>query len=160
MSSHLSHNTHTPCPHDARRIPIINHQHQSSINNTITNNRIFTIAPEAYPLFSFSSSYKMMSEEMYASASFQKHVAGVIRTVNTAVGMLGPDLAPLAEILKKLGKRHKGYGVLEAHYSVVGQALIETLAAALQDAFTDEVKAAWVDVWGVISGAMIEGAAY
>jgi len=102
----------------------------------------------------------MMSEEMYASASFQKHIAGVIRTVNTAVGMLGPDLAPLADILKKLGKRHEGYGVLEAHYAVVGQALIETLAAALQDAFTDEVKAAWVDVWGVISGAMIEGAAY
>ncbi len=102
----------------------------------------------------------MMSEEMYESAKFKKHTAGVIKTVNTAVGMLGPDLTPLVKVLKGLGKRHVKYGVLEAHYAVVGQALIETLAAALQDAFTDEVKAAWVDVWGVISGTMIEGAEY
>lgn len=97
---------------------------------------------------------------MYESAKFKKHAAGVIRTVNTAVGMLSPDLAPLAEILKKLGKRHSGYGVLEPHYAVVGQALIETLATALGDEFTDEVKAAWVDVYDVISKSMIEGAGY
>ena len=97
---------------------------------------------------------------MYASSKFKKHAAGVISTVNTAVGMLGPDLAPLVDILKKLGKRHAGYGVLEPHYAVVGQALIETLEAALGDAFTDEVKAAWLDVYGVISSTMIEGAAY
>ena len=123
-------------------------------------NSIFTIAPQVYPLFSFSKDNEMMSDAMYENPKFKKHAAGVIRTVNTAVGMLGPDLAPLVKILHGLGKKHVGYGVLEAHYAVVGQALIETLAAALGEAFTDEVKAAWVDVYGVISGAMIEGAAY
>ena len=97
---------------------------------------------------------------MYESPSFKKHAGSVISTVNTAVGMLGPDLAPLADVLKKLGKRHAGYGVLEPHYSVVGEALIDTLSTALQSAFTDEVKAAWLEIWGIISSTMIEGAEY
>lgn len=80
--------------------------------------------------------------------------------MNVAVGMLGPDLSPLVDILKKLGRKHKIYGVLEAHYGIVGQALIQTLAAAMGDSFSDEVKAAWVEVWGVISSTMIEGAGY
>ena len=74
--------------------------------------------------------------------------------------MLGPDLSPLADILKGLGRKHKVYGVLEAHYDIVGQALIQTLSVAMADAFTDEVKAAWGEVWGVISSTMIEGAGY
>ena len=97
---------------------------------------------------------------MFENPRFKKHAKGVVGTVNKAVGMLGPDLSPLVEILKKLGKRHKGYGVLEAHYPVVGQALIETLDAALGDKFTEDVKAAWLEIWGVISSTMIAGAEY
>uniref|UniRef100_A0A7S3QJH8 Globin domain-containing protein n=2 Tax=Chaetoceros debilis TaxID=122233 RepID=A0A7S3QJH8_9STRA len=121
---------------------------------------IFTIAPEAYGLFSFSKDYDIMSNELFASQKFKKHAAGVIGTVNVAVGMLGPDLSPLADILKGLGRKHKVYGVLEAHYDIVGQALIQTLSDAMADAFSDEVKAAWGEVWGVISSTMIEGAGY
>ena len=102
----------------------------------------------------------MMSDEMYASPAFKKHASGVISTVNTAVGMLGPDLSPLVDVLKQLGRTHKDYGVLEPHYAVVGQALIETLDAALGDAFTDEVKNAWLEIWGVIKDTMIAGAEY
>jgi len=121
---------------------------------------MFTIAPQVYPLFSFSKDTEILSDAMFENPKFKKHAAGVIRTVNKAVCMLGSDLAPLVKTLHGLGKRHVKYGVLEAHYPIVGQALIETLAAAMGEAFTDEVKAAWVDVYGVISGAMIEGAAY
>eukprot|EP00979_Chaetoceros_neogracilis_P012105 scaffold3111_cov263-Chaetoceros_neogracile.AAC.12 len=122
--------------------------------------RIFTIAPEAYALFSFAEDNEMFSEGMYESPKFKKHAAGVIRTVNVAVGMLGPDLSELADILKKLGKRHKGYKVVEAHYPVVGQALIETLDAAMGEKFTEDVKAAWLEIWGIISSTMIAGAEY
>jgi len=101
-----------------------------------------------------------MSEGMYECPKFKKHAAGVIRTVNTAVGMLGPDLSALADVLKALGKKHVKYGVLEAHYAVVGQALIETLAAAMGDKFTADVKAAWLSIWGIISSTMIAGADY
>mmetsp|Transcript_7557 Transcript_7557/g.8649 ORF Transcript_7557/g.8649 Transcript_7557/m.8649 type:complete len:98 (-) Transcript_7557:1356-1649(-) len=97
---------------------------------------------------------------MYSDPSFKKHAAGVIATVNVAVGMLDPDLDGLLDVLRKLGRKHKVYGVLEAHYPVVGEALIGTLNDALGDAFTDDVKAAWVDLYGVISNTMIEGAGY
>lgn len=102
----------------------------------------------------------MNSEEMFASPKFIKQYTATLQTVDAAVGMLGADLAPLVDILKKLGKRHVAYGVLEAHYPIVGQALIETLEAALGDKFTDDVKAAWVEIYGIISSTMIEGAAY
>jgi hemoglobin-like flavoprotein len=102
----------------------------------------------------------MMSEEMYESPKFKKHAAGVVGTVNTAVNMLGPDLSPLVDVLKALGKKHVKYGVVEAHYAVVGQALIETLDAAMSDKFTADVKAAWLEIWGIISSTMIAGADY
>lgn len=101
-----------------------------------------------------------MSDELFASPALKKHAKGVISTVNTAVGMLEPDLDGLVAILKKLGRTHKIYGIVEAHYPVVGQALLETLNDALGEAFTPDVKAAWTEIYGVISSTMIAGAGY
>mmetsp|Transcript_10147 Transcript_10147/g.14343 ORF Transcript_10147/g.14343 Transcript_10147/m.14343 type:complete len:152 (+) Transcript_10147:105-560(+) len=122
--------------------------------------KIFTIAPEAQSLFPFAKNYAHMSEEMFKSKRFKHHAKGVISTVNVAVSMLGPDLEPLVKILKDLGKKHVQYGVLKPHYEIVGQALIETLAAAMGDKFTNDVKNAWISVYDVISSTMIEGAGY
>ncbi len=101
-----------------------------------------------------------MAEEMFADPAFKAHASKVISTVNTAVGMLQPDLDGLVKVLKELGKKHKRYGVLEAHYAVVGEALIGTLSDALGEAFDADVKAAWVELYGVISTTMISGAEY
>jgi nitric oxide dioxygenase len=119
--------------------------------------RIFAIEPAAQDLFKFAKDFEPRSEELFASPRLIKHGKGVIKTVNTAVGMLGPDLAPLVGVLQALGKRHAKYGVAEEHFPLVGQALIETLTAAMGDAFTDEVKAAWVEIYGVIQEQMIVG---
>ena len=120
--------------------------------------RIFTIAPEALGLFSFGKEYKEVSEDMYASVGFKKHAKGVISTVNTAVGMLDNEMDPLVKVLKDLGKRHAGYGVVDAHYPVVGQALLETLSDAMGEKFTPEVEGAWKEIYGVISETMMDGA--
>ena len=66
----------------------------------------------------------------------------------------------LVTILKKLGLKHKAYGVIPPHYDVVGQALIGTLGDAMGEKFTEEVKSAWVEIYGVISSTMIEGGGY
>ena len=97
---------------------------------------------------------------MFDSNKFKKHAAGVIRMLNKAIEMLGPDMDPLLKILKGLGKRHAGYGVKKEHYPVIGQALIETLDDAMGDDFTDEVKSTWVEVWTIISATMMEGSDY
>lgn len=98
---------------------------------------------------------------MFNNPMLKKHAKGVIATVNAAVGMLeSGDMDTLVKVLKDLGAKHVNYGVLKEHYDIVGEALIGTLNDALGDEFNADVKAAWEEIYGVISSTMIEGAAY
>ena len=64
----------------------------------------------------------------------------------------------LMPVLRGLGARHAGYGVKEAHYATVGEALVDTLREGLGAAFTPEVCDAWIMAYGVIARTMQEGA--
>lgn len=75
--------------------------------------------------------------------------------LGTAVRTLD-NLDILVPIVQRLGQRHVGYGVKEGHYETVGTALIDTLEKGLGEAFTDEVRAAWVTVYGILSTTMID----
>ena len=66
--------------------------------------------------------------------------------------------AILLPVLRQLGARHVGYGVKERHYVAVGGALIRTLEQGLGVAFTDDVRQAWTELYGVISSTMIDAA--
>lgn len=80
------------------------------------------------------------------------------------MGMIGSALtlldrpAALGTVLRLLGTRHQGYGVQDKHYATVGGALIKTLEQGLGDAFTSEVRGAWIELYAVISRTMLEGA--
>ena len=52
-------------------------------------------------------------------------------------------------------RRHAGYGVQDAVYQSVGAALLKTLGQGLGADFTADTKAAWTDVYDVLSGTMI-----
>ncbi|ULH18338.1 globin domain-containing protein (plasmid) [Deinococcus sp. KNUC1210] len=56
--------------------------------------------------------------------------------------------------LRKLGERHAGYGVTDAHYDTVGAALLWTLEQGLGPAFTPEVRNAWTAVYVLVSDTM------
>jgi hemoglobin-like flavoprotein len=60
--------------------------------------------------------------------------------------------------VQELGRRHGGYGVKDTHYQPVGEALIWTLDKGLGEAFTPEVKGAWVAAYTTLAGVM-KGAA-
>jgi hemoglobin-like flavoprotein len=62
----------------------------------------------------------------------------------------------LATPLSKLGARHVTYGVRDEHYATVGTALMKTLQQSLGDAFTDEVRAAWGELYASLSGTMMK----
>lgn len=68
------------------------------------------------------------------------------------------QLEALAPTLADLGRRHAAYGVRDADYDTVAQALLWTLEQGLGDGFTPEVRAAWAAVYGVFAGAMKAGA--
>lgn len=64
----------------------------------------------------------------------------------------------LESLLRNLGARHAGYGVEEHDYEAVGMALIWTLEQGLGDAFTSEVRNAWVAVYEFFAREMKAGA--
>lgn len=80
------------------------------------------------------------------------------------MGMLGSAISLLDQpnsllpALRSLGRRHGAYGVQDAHYAVVGRALIDTLAQVLGDDFTPATRAAWTETYGFIAQVMMEAA--
>ena len=60
--------------------------------------------------------------------------------------------------LRMLGERHGRYGVRDEHYDTVAEALLWTLQKGLGEAFTPEVKEAWVAAYGVLSSTMKDAA--
>ncbi len=69
------------------------------------------------------------------------------------------DLNALVPVVQALGARHAGYGVVDKDYDTVGEAFLWTLGQGLGDAFDDELKAAWTEVYGVLAGVMKEAQA-
>ena len=63
-------------------------------------------------------------------------------------------LDQLIPVVEGLGRRHAGYGVLDAHYDTVGSALLWTLEMGLGRAFTADVKEAWATVYGLLATTM------
>ena len=62
-------------------------------------------------------------------------------------------------MLEELGRRHAAYGVRDADYDTVGAALLGTLGDAHGAAFDAELRAAWAAAYGLVAGAMRDGAA-
>jgi PAS domain S-box-containing protein len=68
------------------------------------------------------------------------------------------QLDRIVPAVQSLGRRHVGYGVRNGDYDTVGAALLWTLEQGLGDAFDDEVKEAWTNVYGVLAAAMMGAA--
>jgi hemoglobin-like flavoprotein len=65
------------------------------------------------------------------------------------------DLVPY---LEALGLRHVRYGVQPAHYPIVGQTLLASLAQVAGEHWTDEYEGAWARAYTFAAEAMQTGA--
>ena len=74
--------------------------------------------------------------------------------INTVVVNLD-QLDTVVPAIQDLGKRHAAYGVKNADYAKVGEALIWTLQTGLGDKFTKQTKAAWLQAYAILSQTMI-----
>ena len=101
--------------------------------------RLFETNPEIKPLF---------------KGDLESQGEQLMDMIGTAVAGLD-DLEKLIPILQELGARHRKYGVEVSHYGAVAEALIWTLEQGLADAFTPDIRAAWVNVYGVLAETMI-----
>jgi hemoglobin-like flavoprotein len=105
--------------------------------------RLFELDPALRPLFRID-----MKEQG------RKLIAMIV----TAVGNLD-RLDDIVPAVRDLGKRHAGYGVLDAHYDTVANALLWTLDQRLGADFTSDTKAAWIACYSVLAGEMKAAAA-
>lgn len=104
--------------------------------------KLFELDPELKPLF---------------KGDMKEQGAKLMKMINTAVNSLD-RLGEIVPAVQDLGRRHIKYGIKDADYDVVGEALIWTLDAGLGDAFTEEVKAAWLETYTILATTM-KGAA-
>lgn len=68
------------------------------------------------------------------------------------------DISELEESLLALGVRHRRLGVADEDYAIVRECLLATLEEGLGEAFTGEIRAAWVEAYEIIASIMIRGA--
>ncbi len=104
--------------------------------------RLFDIAPPLRPLF---------RGDMTAQG------AKLMAMLATAVANLD-RLDSILPAVRALGARHAGYGVQDADYGAVAEALLWTLAQALGEAFTEDAQAAWVAAYMLLAGQMQDAA--
>lgn len=100
--------------------------------------QLFEIAPEVKPLF--KGDMKTQGDKL-------------MKMLNIAVNSLN-NLGQIVPIVEESGRRHAGYGVKDAHYQKVAEALLWTLEKGLGEAFTEEVKHAWIAVYVLLSTVM------
>jgi hemoglobin-like flavoprotein len=117
--------------------------------------RLFELRPDYRRLF---------PDDMTA----QKHkllrmLAFVLRAVDWTDEQWRGDVAPdedLMLVVLALGRRHsKLYQIPDESYGVVGEALLWTLGYGLGDAFTEDVKRAWTELYTSLARTMRMGGA-
>ena len=74
----------------------------------------------------------------------------LMQMLSVAVHALN-NLDSIIPAIQAMGQRHVGYGVTMEHYAVVGEALIWTLEKGLGEAFTAEVKEAWIALYALVT---------
>jgi hemoglobin-like flavoprotein len=106
--------------------------------------RLFAVAPAVRPLFAGSDMKRQQAMLLSALVLLRKSLRDLERVVPT---------------LRNLGARHVAYGAKAEHYPVVGEVLIGAMATVAGEAWEPRFEAAWTEAFGVVAGAMLEGAA-
>lgn len=103
-------------------------------------NRLFELAPTLRSLFP-----ETLSEQK------EKFISMLVVVV---AGLNEPDM--LVPIIRSMGSRHARYQVRPEHYTIVGEALLWSLAQGLGEEFTAEGEEAWRAVYGMMASLMLE----
>jgi hemoglobin-like flavoprotein len=74
---------------------------------------------------------------------------GILHVLDVAVNQLG-YMNGLKPVLRNIGERHASHGIEPADYAMVGCALLAVMSQRLGVLFTEEVREAWVAVYGML----------
>jgi len=104
--------------------------------------RLFEIAPQVRPLFRVDLTQQ------------SRKLLDMLTTIVSAID----NFEALRPRLEDLGHKHIAYGAKPEHYDALRVALLWAMGAALDLEFDKETRAAWGELLGMVSGAMIAGA--
>ncbi len=104
--------------------------------------RALSTTPELTAMFT--------SDPVVQRARFAAELAEIVRSIRS--------LDNLASTARPLGARHRGYGVRAAHYRLMGDALLASLAAASGDRWSTEIEEAWTMAYNLTAEIMMMGA--
>jgi len=68
------------------------------------------------------------------------------------------NVANLVPYLEDLGRDHRKFGAVAAHYPAVGEALLTTLRHFSGDSWTQQLHDDWAAAYGIVAGAMVAAA--
>ncbi|WP_308379972.1 globin domain-containing protein [Streptomyces sp. ISL-43] len=68
------------------------------------------------------------------------------------------DPESLVRFCGHLGRDHRKFGTLSAHFPAVGECLLASLARFAGPAWTEDIAAAWTKAYGAVAGVMISAA--
>lgn len=120
--------------------------------------KVVPIAPQAATLF-YTRLFELDPKlKILFKSNMTEQGQKLMAMITTAVNSLD-QLERIAPAVQAMGRRHVGYGVEEAHYDTVGEALLWTLAQGLGDHFTPEVETAWAATYTVLADTMKAAAA-
>ena len=100
--------------------------------------RLFEIDPSTQPLF---------------RSDMKEQGRKLMQMIGIVVRGLG-RLEQLVPAIQDLGRRHVGYGVTDAHYDTVGEALLWTLEQGLKEDFTPDVQESWTMAYSILADTM------
>jgi len=129
------------------------------IELTRTWKLVTPVAPQAMARF-YATLFRIapQAQAHFAGLDMQAQQAKLAAALSLVVRDAG-NLPKLVPALHALGARHAALDVGPADYDAVGQALIQTLAEMLGDAFTPAARAAWTQAYASVAGTMMQGAA-
>ncbi|MHB8886742.1 MAG: globin family protein [Methylovirgula sp.] len=104
--------------------------------------RLFTLDPGLRPLF---------------KGDIGEQSRKLMLMLATAVDGLD-HLETIVPAVEALGVRHRAYGIKEADYDTVAQALLWTLEQGLGDAFTPATRDAWIAAYSLLATTMQQAA--
>jgi len=114
--------------------------------------RLFELEPRATALFGFGP-----HQDIKEHPKFGQHAITIVDMIDCAVAFLGPDLDPLEEQLRSLGKRHLKYGVKPEFLPIMGQAVLYALQRILGSKFTLDDTRDWTCVFQLMANKMALG---
>ena len=132
--------------------PEISQQHRIVVAETWK--QVAPIADVASSLF-YQNLFQMNSEieSLFEDVDLEGQKVKLVHAISAVVQSLD-DIDAMLPILEELGRRHINYGVKESYYGDVGAALLNTLETGLADAWNEDVKQAWIEVYTLVSTTM------